>query len=396
MADPSSFPSEYTGAVPPAFRLRLERGRARAIGAPGRAVLGIDETRAGRLFNALPRTIVLAGGDRVRDRAAGALARDGLVATAGDALEATPCARHRKLAATEVCPRCSERRACALCLFAEEEERCPVCAGKEAFWGRVRALRIALLLAVLAAVAWTTFGVQWQLHEWARPVTVAIAPIVVDRSPAVREYASSLDGTTFADVPAFIDQEAQRYGIALDHAVTLSVAPAFADDPPPSPPDSPARGAIALWSFQLRAWAFRMRHRHGLPAADSQIFVLYEGENGARELDRSLAVEKLRVGVVHAFSGDENRAWTELAIVHELLHTLGASDKYRANGFPVFPDGYAEPALDPRYPQRYCEIMAGQIATSEATFVQAAALSECLVGARTAAEIGWAKTEPGG
>ena len=45
-------------------------------------------------------------------------------------------------------------------------------------------------------------------------------------------------------------------------------------------------------------------------------------------------------------------------ISHELFHTLGASDKYDAAGHIMVPEGLAEPARNPVYPQRFAEIMA--------------------------------------
>ena len=55
-----------------------------------------------------------------------------------------------------------------------------------------------------------------------------------------------------------------------------------------------------------------------------------------------------------------------MVIAHELLHTLGASDKYDPQSLaPIFPDGYAEPDRQPSHPQRMAEIMAGRIPVAE-------------------------------
>ena len=81
-----------------------------------------------------------------------------------------------------------------------------------------------------------------------------------------------------------------------------------------------------------------------------------------------------------------------VVVVHELLHTLGATDKYdRATGLPLDPEGLGDPAQSPRHPQRYGEIMAGRIATGAREAVVPDGLEQMLVGPQTAREIGWAR-----
>ena len=82
-----------------------------------------------------------------------------------------------------------------------------------------------------------------------------------------------------------------------------------------------------------------------------------------------------------------------VVIAHELLHTVGASDKYDAvSNQPLFPAGYADPEQRPRYPQRRAEIMAGRMATSAASFRDAQRLKEVVIGEATAREIKWRQT----
>ncbi|MEM7402301.1 MAG: hypothetical protein AAF304_10175, partial [Pseudomonadota bacterium] len=80
-----------------------------------------------------------------------------------------------------------------------------------------------------------------------------------------------------------------------------------------------------------------------------------------------------------------------IVIAHELLHTVGASDKYGANGNPIPPDGLGEPDRKPLYPQRLAEIMAGTVASSATQSKMAKSLKTCVVGNRTAREIGWVR-----
>ena len=51
----------------------------------------------------------------------------------------------------------------------------------------------------------------------------------------------------------------------------------------------------------------------------------------------------------------------DMVMAHELLHTLGATDKYDpASDAPRFPEGYGDPRQVPLYPQQFAELMAGR------------------------------------
>jgi len=52
----------------------------------------------------------------------------------------------------------------------------------------------------------------------------------------------------------------------------------------------------------------------------------------------------------------------QLRDAHELLHTVGATDKYDANGQPLNPTGLADPNSQPHNPQYKAEIMGGRVA----------------------------------
>ena len=79
-------------------------------------------------------------------------------------------------------------------------------------------------------------------------------------------------------------------------------------------------------------------------------------------------------------------------ILHELLHTLGATDKYNlSTNQPIFPEGYAEPNRKPTYPQRKAEIMGGRIPLSATEAKIPSSLKKAIIGTKTAREIGWIK-----
>ena len=119
-----------------------------------------------------------------------------------------------------------------------------------------------------------------------------------------------------------------------------------------------------------------------------RIFVLYHDPSFTRSVPHSVGMQKGLIGVVHAFADRGMTGANNVVIAHEILHTLGASDKYDlASLAPLYPAGYAEPDNDPLYPQSSAEIMAGRFAVDAETFEMPESLDDVLVGDATALEI---------
>jgi len=106
-------------------------------------------------------------------------------------------------------------------------------------------------------------------------------------------------------------------------------------------------------------------------------------------LGHSLGLQKGSLGIVHAFANKKQAKQNNIVITHELLHTVGATDKYDSTGNPLAPDGLAEPDRSPLYPQRRAEIVAGSIASSATNAKMAKSLKQCALGKKSALEIGW-------
>ena len=125
---------------------------------------------------------------------------------------------------------------------------------------------------------------------------------------------------------------------------------------------------------------------------DIRIYALYNHPSTAQQLAHSVGLQKGLIGVANLFSVNQMTSDNNFVIAHELLHTLGASDKYDPmSNQPIFPVGYAEPELSPLYPQRYAEIMGGRIPVSPKWSTVPKSLDLVLVGPQTALEIGWLK-----
>lgn len=254
--------------------------------------------------------------------------------------------------------------------------------------GAFRKLRILFLLFILLLVAVSTWLNELRTTDWDRPLVVAIYPINGDSSNASREYIASLSIDDFEPIETFFQQEAAHYGLVLSEPFELLLAPELKEGPPAPPEDRNLPG-VMWWSLKMRYWAWRIA-RSGGPAADIQMFVLYHDAVANPRLAHSLGLQKGLLGVVHAFGSRQDAGGNRMVIAHELLHTLGATDKYDLeSNQPLYPMGYAEPQKQPLLPQELAEIMAGRIPLTPTQAVQPKSLNATLVGAVTAREIRW-------
>jgi len=251
-----------------------------------------------------------------------------------------------------------------------------------------RRLRILVLLLVLATVAQSAWLARSRATEWKSSLQVAVYPIAGDGSSATAETLARLREEQFEPIERFLEREARRHGIATLRPVDISLAPVVSAKPP-DPPG--ARGVLdtVLWSLHLRWWAWRHDQTTG-PKPQVRLFVLFHDPDRTPALPHSAGLQKGLIGVVHAFAGRHMAAQNQVVIAHELLHTLGASDKYDpATNLPVYPQGYAEPQRQPRHPQELAEIMGGRVPLSDTEAEMPESLEQVVVGPETAAEIGW-------
>lgn len=251
-----------------------------------------------------------------------------------------------------------------------------------------RSLRILFLLLVLLCVALGNWLARARSTSWEHSLRMVVFPIDADGSPATARYIASLRRDAFAPIDAFMASEAQRYGLALRDPMDVDVAPPVAALPPAVPHGGNAL-QIALWSLRLRYWAWANADYAG-PTPQVRMFVLYHDPERVNRLSHSLGLQKGLIGVVNAFAADAQAGPNNVIIAHEMLHTLGATDKYdpRTNQ-PLHPMGFAEPELAPVFPQRFAEVMGGRVPVSPAEARIPDSLDEVLIGAATALEIRW-------
>lgn len=248
-----------------------------------------------------------------------------------------------------------------------------------------RGTRILILLVVLVFVAGMTFWERLWVRSWVRPLQVVVYPVGADATST--SFVHTLQPEQFEEISTFLTNEAQRQWRKTFPPVHLTLQAPVAEIPP-VPPANNVLGAM-VWSLKLRAYAF-----HHTPFWESlgkvRLFVVYHALNPGERLPHSHGLQKGLLGVVHVFSTADQQAQNNLVIAHELLHTLGATDKYRAaDGQPIYPAGYADPDAMPRHPQHMAELMAGRIAVTGDRAEMPQGLREAVIGDQTAYEIGW-------
>jgi hypothetical protein len=254
-----------------------------------------------------------------------------------------------------------------------------------------KTLRIAILLLILIWAAGHTWLERIGSTSWKEPLWVGIFPINADGTPVAQSYVDALDVREFADIEDFIAREAHRYGKTLTEPVHVELYPQVRQLPPQLERGA-GMSATAWWSLQLRWFAWRAVSFGGKAPPRVRLFVLYHDPHTMDTVPDSHGMQKGLIGVVHTFALRSMAPTNNIVIAHELLHTLGATDKYDLrSGDPLFPSGFADPQRKPLYPQDKAEIMAARRPLTEHEAEMPASLASVVVGPATATEVRWTR-----
>ena len=250
-----------------------------------------------------------------------------------------------------------------------------------------RKLRILILLIILALVAGGNWLRHARLTDWDEPVWVVVYPIAGDASATTRGYLERLRGDRLLPLQDYFRDQAKAHGLHATQVFKVALGPIL-EELPPAPPAEASVLAVVWWSLRLRYWAWR--HEDASLLGDISVFVVYHDPATNPTIPHSLGLKEGHIGVVHAFASNDMTQTNNVVIAHELLHTLGATDKYDpATNLPLYPEGYVDPGREPRYPQDKAEIMAGRIPLAPGRASIPRHLAETEVGRTTASEIGW-------
>lgn len=254
----------------------------------------------------------------------------------------------------------------------------------------LRRLRIALLLYIALFVAGVQLLTAARTTDWDATLWVDIYPLAGDRSPSTVEYVRALTLDEFKGIEPFLANEARRHRVALERPFRLNLAPPL-DRPLPELAASASILETMLWSLRMRWLGAQLEWQSTRPPGDIIVFAVYHDAATTASLDRSMALEKGLIAVANLFAGRTARGSNEVVLTHELLHTLGATDKYApGTNLPRFPEGYAKPEAGLQ--QTHAELMAGRIAVAPDTAAIPRSLREVVIGPLTAAEIGWRRS----
>jgi hypothetical protein len=250
-------------------------------------------------------------------------------------------------------------------------------------WRRVR---IFILLVVLFVVIGSAWSDRTRTTNWRSPLWVGVFPVNGDGAPETARYIAALERGQYTAIEDFFAVEASEYGVTLDQPVKVVLYPPVTELPPRLPRGAGVPGTI-WWSLKLRYYTWQQA---GDTPADIRVFVLYHDPDKTSAVPHSLGLQAGLLGVVYAYADETLDEPNNVVIAHEVLHALGATDKYDpATNRPLFPQGFGDPDAEPRYPQNYAEIMAGRIAISDDEAEMPDGLGEVLVGPETATEIRW-------
>lgn len=251
-----------------------------------------------------------------------------------------------------------------------------------------RYVRYLVLLLILLAVALHSLFTHLKIVSWEEPLSVQIIPINGDGTKTTADYINALQAEHFEDISGFIQREAERYGMGDDPKIAIRLAEEIFSRPPKLSDDRNILSNL-YWTTAFRIWANWSLIGAG-QNADIDLFIVFFDPAKYSHVGHSVGLEKGMIGLVNVYANNRYQAPNNVVIAHELLHVLGATDKYhRQNNFPIFPTGFAEPDKVPLYPQEKAEIMGGRIPLLPFKAVIPNSLDQVVIGEITALELHW-------
>jgi len=249
-------------------------------------------------------------------------------------------------------------------------------------------IRVTLLLTVLVGVGLVSVHQSVYSRTWHETLQVSVFPINADGLRATDDYIDRLNDDDFHIINQWGVREAKRHKLALATPFNVTLGERIDSIPPPFP-ESASSLEVVWWGLRFRWWAYWNTPDDGGNLTRVRLFVMYyEGEE-EQALAHSLGMQKGLMGLVHAFADDKQNQQNNIVITHEILHTVGAIDKYDNAGNPHFPAGYTNPERKPLYPQFQAEVMAGRIPFTATQSYMAESLRSVIVNPHTATEINW-------
>ncbi len=253
--------------------------------------------------------------------------------------------------------------------------------------------RILVLLVIFISLAFYTKTQKLKSRAWSEPLQIIIFPMNGDGSMVTEQYIKQLKTEAFNDIDLFFQDEAKHYNLSIQNPTFTGLGSIINELPPEAPLPDASFSKIAWWSLKLRYWAYKTTPDNNSNLHRVRAFVYYHQAEENKQLQHSLGLDKGLLVIAHTFASHKLEQQNNIVIAHEILHTLGASDKYDRNNQPIFPAGYAEPEKKPLFPQSLAEIMAAKIPQPNHQAEMAESLEYCIIGMKTAKEINWIQSK---
>ncbi len=251
--------------------------------------------------------------------------------------------------------------------------------------------RILLLLFILFCVALYTCEQRRASTSWTKTVEIIIYPLNPTKDPEIEKYIQNLDDQTFETIDTFFTEQANQYNLMLSQPVKTRLGASIPSQAPIPPKPGSGVLDVMIWSMKFRYWAWLNTPDDKSNFRRARMFVNYHAAKEGVRLAHSYGLTKGLLGYVNAFASPAQQEQNNIVIAHEFLHTVGAKDKYGANGTPIFPIGYANADVTPLYPQEKAEIMAGRLVIGPDKVIMPKSLKQCVINPITATEINWMK-----
>ncbi len=253
-------------------------------------------------------------------------------------------------------------------------------------------VRVAILLGVLAVVimyaAQDTYRRKHR-NDWDH--TLEIALVVLERGSVdpkaiarMRERLPALEARLTEELHNRRPEAPPPFHFSFFGPVSVDAPPALAQSEEVS---TRVREMYEQWrTFDAIDGRAEVHAR----AFDSRVYVTVR-RPASKELQRveGASEENGRIATVEVELAEETADLALIVSAHELLHTVGASDKYDALGRTAIPEGLCDPDAKPLYPQKRAEIMARNRMVAVGKEEIPTKLDQLGVGPVTAREIGW-------
>lgn len=304
------------------------------------------------------------------------------------------CSTHIDQGVITSCSKCTN----SICVKCQQEADglCGNCVRKQQrrkqwrFYRQLSAFGILLIVIVVAARIYYHDNKKF---DWDRTYNVALIEVAYGSKESTRTLSSNGKEILQQSLEKWFESEAKRvYNSQIKPFRFEILGPAFNEKTPPTLPTE----NDSLWTRYKQTSAFIkfFNDRFAQTGANPDNFdiklylYIYPADKGLDyDKQHSVGTTRGRFGVVFLPIGKQSAGRTTCLIAHEILHTVGASDKYDGSRLTVYPDGYFFPAQ--RYPQQFAEIMALATPIDIGREKDADNLDTSRVGNKTAEEIGW-------